>query len=73
MIKVRDVTVKNISMKYFCIAREKVAYLRWYRTSLNKRLTIMTSFAFQTYFWYLVEKKPDESGKRFRYFYSYPF
>ena len=27
LIKVRDVTVKKISMKYFCIIKEKIAYM----------------------------------------------
>ena len=50
LVKVHDVTVKKISMKYFCMIKEKIAYmdscLRRYRTSLDKRLTIMTCFAF---------------------------
>ena len=27
LIKVRDVTVKRISMKYFCIIKEEIAYM----------------------------------------------
>ena len=29
LIKARDVTVKKVSVKYFCIIKEKIAYMEW--------------------------------------------
>ena len=29
MIKVRDIKVQKISMKYFCIIKEKIAYMEY--------------------------------------------
>ena len=47
LTKVREVLLKSVnSMKYFCTIKEKIACLRCYRTSLDKRLTIMAYFAF---------------------------
>ena len=42
LTKVHELLLKSVnSFKYFCIIKEKIAYLRCYRTSLDKRLTIM--------------------------------